>query len=166
MLLHDHHDRNDVLAPLHSRMLVILAPDACAPPIGDAFLHATSKSLPSTVADRMNRAFVKEDDADPGVVPLPNRPISPHRNLVTRRGLRLMESKVAQYENDLARAIAAADREAVGRAARELRYWTARLASAEVAEPDPEADHVVFGMAVTVLREDETEANFRIVGRG
>jgi Transcription elongation factor, GreA/GreB, C-term len=40
----------------------------------------------------------------------------------------------------------------------------ARLASAEVAEPDPEADHVVFGMAVTVLREDETEATFRTVG--
>jgi transcription elongation GreA/GreB family factor len=116
------------------------------------------------VADAMSRAFVKEDDADPGVVALPDRPISPHRNLVTPRGLRLIENKVARHENDLARATAAADREALGRAARELRYWTARLASAEVVEPDPEADHVVFGMAVTVLREDETEATFRIVG--
>jgi len=112
----------------------------------------------------MSRAFVKEDDGDRGVVALPDRPIGPHRNLVTRRGLRLIESKVAQYESNLARATAAADREALGRAARELRYWTARLASAEVAEPDPEADHVVFGMAVTFLREDETEATFRIVG--
>ena len=65
------------------------------------------------MADVMSRAFVKEDDADPGVVALPDRPISPHRNLVTRRGLRLIESKVAQYENDLAHAIAAADREAL-----------------------------------------------------
>ena len=112
----------------------------------------------------MSRAFVKEDDADPGVVSLPDRPVSPHRNLVTHRGLRLIESKVARYEHDLARATAAADREALGRAARELRYWTARLASARVAEPDPETDHVVFGTAVTVLREDETEATFRIVG--
>jgi transcription elongation GreA/GreB family factor len=112
----------------------------------------------------MSRAFVREDDADPGVAALPDRPISPHRNLVTRRGLRLIESKVAQYENDLARATAAADREALGRAARELRYWTARVASAEIAEPGPEADQVVFGMAVTILREDETEATFRIVG--
>jgi transcription elongation GreA/GreB family factor len=116
------------------------------------------------VADAMSRAFVKEDDADPGVVALPDRPISPHRNLVMRRGLRLIESKVAQYENDLARATAAADREAVGRAARELRYWTARLTSAEVAEPEPKAAQVVFGMAVTVLRGDETEVTFRIVG--
>jgi transcription elongation GreA/GreB family factor len=58
----------------------------------------------------------------------------------------------------------AAEREALGRAARELRYWTARLASAEVAEPDPQSDRVVFGTAVTVLREDETVAMFRIVG--
>jgi transcription elongation GreA/GreB family factor len=116
------------------------------------------------VADAMSRAFVKEHDADPGVLALPDRPVSPHRNLVTRRGLRLIERKVARQENDLARAIAAADREALGRAARELRYWTARLASAEVAEPDPESDHLVFGMAVTVLREDQTEATFRIVG--
>ena len=112
----------------------------------------------------MSRAFVKEDDADPGVVALPDRPIGPHRNLVTGRGLRLIESRVARHKNDLARATAAADREALGRAARELRYWTARLAGAEVAEPEPEADHVVFGMAVIVLREDETEAIFRIVG--
>jgi transcription elongation GreA/GreB family factor len=116
------------------------------------------------VADAMSRAFVKEDDAGPGVVALPDRPISPHRNLVTRRGLRQIESRVARHENDLARATAAADREAVGRAARELRYWTARLASAQVAEPDREAGHAVFGMAVTVLRADATEATFRIVG--
>jgi transcription elongation GreA/GreB family factor len=116
------------------------------------------------VADAMSRAFVKEDDADPGVVALPDRPISPQRNLVTRRGLRLIESRVARHEHELARATAAADREALGRAARELRYWTARLASAEVAEPDPAADHVVFGMALTVRREDATEATLRIVG--
>jgi transcription elongation GreA/GreB family factor len=83
---------------------------------------------------------------------------------VTRRGLRLIESRVAGHENELALATAAADREALGRAARELRYWTARLASAEVADPDLGADHVVFGTSVTVLREDETEATFRIVG--
>jgi transcription elongation GreA/GreB family factor len=111
----------------------------------------------------VSRAFVKEDD-QAGAAPLPDRPLSPHRNLVTRRGLRLIEDRIAQYQGDLARASAVGDREAIGRASRELRYWTARLASAEIAEPDPEADHVVFGMAITILREDETEATFRIVG--
>ena len=111
----------------------------------------------------MSRAFVKEDD-ESGAVPLPDRPISPHRNLVTRRGLRLIEQKVSEHEGELARAAAAADREAIGRASRELRYWTARRSTAEMAEPEADADRVVFGTTVTVLRGDDTEATFRIVG--
>jgi len=110
----------------------------------------------------MSRAFVKENDETAGVVPLPDRPISPHRNLVTRRGLRLIESKLAQYRAELADP--ASDDEARERAARELRYWTARRASAEVSEPGPEAESVVFGTAVTVGREDGTTMAFRIVG--
>jgi transcription elongation GreA/GreB family factor len=111
----------------------------------------------------VSRAFVKEDDQG-GAEPLPDRPISPHRNLVTRRGLRLIEDRIAQYRGELARASAAADREAIGRASRELRYWTARLDTAEVVEPDPHAEGVVFGALVTVTRADGTEVSFRIVG--
>jgi transcription elongation GreA/GreB family factor len=111
----------------------------------------------------VSRAFVKEDD-QVGAAPLPDRPISPARNLVTRRGLQLIERRIAQYQGDLARASAAADREAIGRAARELRYWTARLASAEAGEPDPDAGRVVFGALVTVRREDGTQTRLRIVG--
>jgi transcription elongation GreA/GreB family factor len=111
----------------------------------------------------VSRAFVKEDD-QAGATPLPDRPISPQRNLVTRRGLQLIERKIAQYQGDLARASAAADREAIARASRELRYWGARLGSAEVAEPGTETGRVVFGTTVTVRRGDGTEASFRIVG--
>jgi transcription elongation GreA/GreB family factor len=110
---------------------------------------------------RMSRAFVKEDDAG---TPLPDRPLSPHRNLVTRRGLQLIEGEIARHQQDLARARADADREAAGRASRELRYWSARRASAEVAEPEPDAATVVFGTAVTLLRDDDTELVLRIVG--
>lgn len=111
----------------------------------------------------MSRAFVKEDD-QAGAVPLPDRPISPHRNLVTRRGLRLIEDRIAQYQSDLARASAAADREAIGRASRELRYWSARRDTAEVVEPDPDAGRVAFGAMVTVRRGDGPETSLRIVG--
>ena len=111
----------------------------------------------------MSRAFVKEDD-QAGAAPLPDRPISPQRNLVTRRGLQLIERKVAQHQADLARASAAADREAIARASRELRYWRARLDSAELVEPDPQIGRLVFGTMVTVRREDGSEASFRIVG--
>lgn len=117
----------------------------------------------SSIKTIMSRAFVKEDDQSAGV-PLPDRPLSPHRNLVTRRGLRLLDQEVARYQRDLARATAAGDREAVGRASRELRYWTARRAAAELAEPGPDADRVVFGTAVTLLREDDTAMTLRIVG--
>jgi transcription elongation GreA/GreB family factor len=111
----------------------------------------------------MSRAFVKESD-QAGVTPLPDRPISPDRNLVTRRGLRLIEGRVAEFETELARAIAAGDQEGVGRASRELRYWTARRATAEVAAPDPKDERVVFGVAVEVQRDDGTRTIFRIVG--
>jgi transcription elongation GreA/GreB family factor len=111
----------------------------------------------------VSRAFVKEDD-QAGAAPLPDRPISPQRNLVTRRGLRVIEHKIAQYQGDLARASAAADREAIGRASRELRYWSARRGTAEVVEPDPATGRVVFGTLVTVRREDGTETSLRIVG--
>lgn len=106
----------------------------------------------------MSRAFVKETE---GGAPLPDRPISPHRNLVTGRGLKLIEEAVARYQGELARATAAADREAIGRAARELRYWTARLATAEVSDPDPGIERVVFGTAVTVGRGDGSETTIR-----
>ena len=111
----------------------------------------------------MSRAFVKETQ-DAGSAPLPDRPISPHRNLVTRRGLMLIEREIARHEGALGRAAGAADRDAVGRASRELRYWSARHATAEVVEPAPELDRVVFGAAVTLLREDGSELSFRIGG--
>jgi transcription elongation GreA/GreB family factor len=109
----------------------------------------------------MSRAFVKEDDT---AALLPDRPVSAQRNLVTRRGLGLIEQAIAHFEQDLARARAAADREAAGKASRELRYWTARRASAELAEPAPDATSVVFGTAVDVLREDGTQVTLRLVG--
>jgi transcription elongation GreA/GreB family factor len=110
----------------------------------------------------MSRAFVKENDETAGAVPLPDRPISPHRNLVTRRGLQLIERKVAQFQAELAGS--AADDEARDRASRELRYWTARRGSAEVSEPATDVEGVVFGTAVTVRRVDGTTTTFRIVG--
>ena len=109
----------------------------------------------------MSRAFVKEDDAG---TPLPDRPISAERNLVTRRGLQLIEAEIARHQRDLARARADADREAAGRASRELRYWSARQTSAEVAEPEPDAATAVFGTAITLLRDDDSELTLRIVG--
>jgi len=109
----------------------------------------------------MSRAFVKETDEVPD---LPDRPISPHVNLVTRRGLRLIEAEVARHEAALAKAQAAEDAEGVAAAQRELRYWTQRRATAEVQPPPHDCDVVRFGCRVTIERDDGREQSFAIVG--
>ena len=53
---------------------------------------------------------------------------------------------------------------AVAAAARELRYWNARRATAQLVEPPPDRDVVRFGATVTIDREDGRRQTFRIVG--
>jgi transcription elongation GreA/GreB family factor len=110
----------------------------------------------------MSRAFVKEEDPTGGTASLPDRAISPHPNLVTRRGLRLIEAKIAEFERQLADA--GGNEEAQSRAGRELRYWTARHATAQIEEPAADVSTVRFGTTVTGKREDGHEVTFAIVG--
>lgn len=109
----------------------------------------------------MSRAFVKESDDVPD---LPDRPVSPHPNLVTEHGLALIDAEIARYRTALADAQGLAERTQITAASRELRYWTARRASAEL-QPAPEgAGTVRFGSRVTLLRQDARRQVFRIVG--
>jgi transcription elongation GreA/GreB family factor len=111
----------------------------------------------------MSRAFVKEQDSD-FVDDLPDRPISAHPNDVTEEGLVLIEAALATARNALADAQAADDRAAAARARRDLRYWTARHASARVVPPPTSTTEVRFGARVTIVRDDGREQTFRIVG--
>ena len=62
----------------------------------------------------MSRAFVKElEDA---AEELPERPISPHANLVTAEGLAHIEAEVTRLQQDHAAAQAGHDRTALARA--------------------------------------------------
>ena len=108
----------------------------------------------------MSRAFVKEseDEAD-----LPDRPVSPHPNLVTPEGLAALEAKVAEWREAYAAAQRAEDRAALARAARELRYWIARRGSAQPTAP-AESDTVRFGSTVSIERGDGRLQTFRLVG--
>jgi transcription elongation GreA/GreB family factor len=47
---------------------------------------------------------------------------------------------------------------------REIRYWRARRASAEVVKPSDDISKVSFGMTVTLRRGDGREQSFKIVG--
>jgi len=114
----------------------------------------------------MSRAFVKEDDAG-GIEPLPDRPISPHPNIVTPEGLAAIERNLAELQERHAAALQAEDRAAQGAIARDLRYWSARRASAQVVQvvkaPDAPSE-VAFGATVTIARDDGRRQTWRIVG--
>ena len=112
----------------------------------------------------MSRAFVNEDAIATGTPALPDRPVSGSRNLVTRRGLALIEAALHGHKEALARLDQEAERERSAWEERELRYWQQRRSTAELSEPDPHEDSVVFGTAVTVAFDDGREATYRIVG--
>ena len=80
----------------------------------------------------MSRAFVKEPDGADVFDELPDRPISPHANLVTPRGLALLDEAVARSRAALSEAQERGDRAAIAAASRDLRYFNARRASAEL----------------------------------
>ena len=109
----------------------------------------------------MSRAFVNEDQF---VEDLPDRPISNHPNLVTENGLRLIEAALQTARRDYGEAQAAGDRGALASAGRELRYWSARRASAQIVSINPDNAAVQFGSTVTIIRDDGREQSFAIVG--
>jgi transcription elongation GreA/GreB family factor len=83
---------------------------------------------------------------------------------VTSEGLGLIEAARDAARRDYAEAQATSDREALARAGRDLRYWSARRASAQLRTPEAAADVVQFGHRVTIERDDGRRQTFRIVG--
>ncbi len=95
---------------------------------------------------------------------LGDRPISSYPNDVTAEGLALIEAALERAHRKHAEAQARNDRRALAQAARDLRYWTSRRASAQVIPPPVDKTHVHFGATVTLLRDDGRKQTFRIVG--
>jgi transcription elongation GreA/GreB family factor len=110
----------------------------------------------------MSRAFVKEDAEV--LEELPDRRISTHPNDVTQQGLMHLEAMLDSAREAHAAALAAQDRAAVAQAARELRYWSARRATARVIPSPTDTTEVRFGSSVRIRRSDGREQTFRIVG--
>lgn len=115
----------------------------------------------------MSVAFTREEDLEATAADLPDRPVSPHPNLVTAEGLAMIETELANakaaYAAAQAKGSIEADRTAMARATRDLRYWSARRSNAQLVET--EADGTVrFGGSVTIEREDGRTQTWRIVG--
>ena len=96
----------------------------------------------------MSRAFTREDSDAPPPAPL-ERPVSGTINLVTPRGARLIEAEVARLEAALA---AAPTEDEAALLRRDLRYWTARRASAQLRRPEPAPKAAGFATRVTIRR--------------
>src|SRR3954464_47409 len=111
----------------------------------------------------MSRAFVREQDAD-YLEDLPERPVSEHRNDVTEAGLAQIEAALAAASEAYSKARTAGDHEALATAGRDLRYWTARRATARVVPAPVGVSEVRFGSFVTIMRAAGGEQTLRSVG--
>src|ERR1700709_922548 len=124
--------------------------------------------LPHTGNMPMSVAFTKEEDTEAAAAYLPERPISPHPNLVTESGLAQLDAALALAKEAVALAQTNADlktdRTAMSRARRDLRYFTARRASAQLFHATDAPEVVLFGRRVTFRRDDGRTQSFRIVG--
>ena len=116
----------------------------------------------------MSVAFTREEDLEATAADLADRPISPHPNLVTPQGLALIEAERASaraaYTAAQVQGSIESDRTAMARATRDLRYWSARRASAQLVEPGEDEGVVRFGGSVTIERDDGRTQTWRIVG--
>jgi transcription elongation GreA/GreB family factor len=117
----------------------------------------------------MSVAFTKEDSAETASETLlPDRPISPHPNLVTAAGRQSLETQLraAQDAHETAQRIDDVNERRRQSAVplRDMRYLAERLRTAQVV-PDPHAtDVVAFGNTVTFRRADGRVQKYRIVG--
>ncbi|WP_164156796.1 transcription elongation factor GreA [Sandarakinorhabdus rubra] len=116
----------------------------------------------------MSVAFTKESDAEAVAADLPDRPIPVHANLVTPNGLAQIEAALAAARAAYAAAQAgdaiSTDRTAMARATRDLRYWSARRASAQLIDQRPADGTVAFGSVVTFEGDDGRSRTYAIVG--
>ena len=114
-------------------------------------------------------AFTKEESAETASETLlPDRPISPHPNLVTATGLAALELQLRQAREAYAAAQGTEDvnerRRLSAIPLRDIRYFSERVRTAQLV-PDPTSpDVVAFGSTVTFSRADGRVQTYRIVG--
>ncbi len=117
----------------------------------------------------MSVAFTKEESAETASETLlPDRPISPHPNLVTATGLKALTRQLEQAREALGAAQTTEDvnerRRLSAIPLRDIRYFAERVRTAQLV-PDPaSSDVVAFGSTVTFSRADGRVQTYRIVG--
>lgn len=117
----------------------------------------------------MSVAFVKEESAEAAQETLlPDRPVSPHPNLVTEDGLKALEAQLQAAREAYEAANAIEDinerrRQSAG-PLRDARYFAERVRTAQVMPVPEDRSVVAFGGTVTFSRDDGRVQTYRIVG--
>jgi transcription elongation GreA/GreB family factor len=111
----------------------------------------------------VSRAFVREQDIE-ALEELPHRLISEYPNDVTDEGMKQLKSMVEAAREAHAEALRRQDRSALAVASRDMRYWSARSATARVIPTPTDPTEVRFGTSVSIRRSDGREQTYRIVG--
>jgi len=114
-------------------------------------------------------AFTKEDSAETASETLlPDRPVSPHPNLVTETGLKALEFQLQEAREALEAAQKIDDvnerRRQAATPLRDVRYLATRVRSAQVVTRPTSTDAVAFGSTVTFRRDDGRVQKYHIVG--
>jgi transcription elongation GreA/GreB family factor len=114
-------------------------------------------------------AFTKEDSAETASeILLPDRPVSPHPNLVTEAGLKALEFQLLQAREAYEAAQRNEDvnerRRQAATPLRDARYFVERVRTAQVVADPSSTDIVAFGSTVTFKRDDGRVQTYRIVG--
>jgi transcription elongation GreA/GreB family factor len=114
-------------------------------------------------------AFTKEDSAETAAETLlPDRPVSPHPNVVTEGGLKALELQLqlAREAYEAAQKIDDVNerRRQAANPLRDARYLAARVRTAQVIDNPASTDIVAFGSTVTFRRDDGRVQTYRIVG--
>src|SRR5271166_4083567 len=116
--------------------------------------------------ETMSVAFTREESAETAAeVELPDRPVSPHPNLVTASGLEALADAMAEWRAAYNAAHQIEDagerRRAVALASREMRYFADRLGTAQVVPPPTEYGAIPFDAPPKVAHQRQWLAPLR-----
>jgi transcription elongation GreA/GreB family factor len=114
-------------------------------------------------------AFTKEESAESASETLlPDRPISPHPNLVTETGSKALELQLQQAREAYEAAQQIEDinerRRHSAIPLRDMRYFAERIRTAQIVPSRASTGTVAFGSTVTFSRSDGRVQTYRIVG--
>ncbi|MGH8438157.1 MAG: GreA/GreB family elongation factor [Pseudomonas sp.] len=115
----------------------------------------------------MSRAFVNEDQATAQADQPVERKISEQPNYVTTQGLAQLQQRVSELNvlhNQLQAQGEHADKQRLADAERDLRYFNARVQSAQVVAKASASDKVQIGSRVIFIDEQNQKHQVQLVG--